>query len=70
MMERRSAPASIFQAIYFPNFLSEKERPDFVVIGDQIVSCLQLLLAQTAGHMAYISITRLSESMLCAFHFT
>ena len=34
--------------------LSEKERPDFAMIGDWIALCLLLLLAQSACRMAYI----------------
>ena len=50
----------------FPTFLSEKELPDFAVIGNRIALCLQIVLAETTCHMAYVSITGLSESKLCS----
>ena len=50
----------------FPTFLSEKELPDFAVIRNRIALCLQIVLAETACHMANVGITGLSESKLCS----
>ena len=51
-----------FRQYIFLTFLSEKEQKS-------MASCRQLLLTQTASHKAYVRITGLSKSMLCAFCF-